>query len=54
MTWINGKKTYIVCAAAIGFAAVQFWNGSVDMNGAAQMILTALGAAGFRSAYANK
>lgn len=54
MTWINGYKTYIVCAAAIVYAVVQYWTGAIDENGAVQMTLAALGAAGFRSAYASK
>ena len=49
---LNGYKTYIVCAVTIVYAGVAVWAGSLDLNGAAQFILVALGAAGFRSAIA--
>lgn len=43
MTLLNGHKTYIVAAATILFAVVQYWNGASDET---SMILTILGALG--------
>ncbi|MGH6933289.1 MAG: hypothetical protein ACREEE_12755 [Dongiaceae bacterium] len=47
---LQGYKVYIVCATAILYAGVSIWNGSMDMPHAIDLVLAALGAAGFRSA----
>lgn len=47
-TWLNGWKTYAVCAVTVAWAVLQYSNGGVDANGAADMILAALAAAGLR------
>ena len=50
LSYLQGHKTYLVCAATIIYAAVSWWAGSMDQNAAMAMILAALGGAGFRSA----
>ena len=50
MNWLDGKKTYVVVIATLAYAAAQFYAGGIDLNSAVQMVLAALGAAGFRSA----
>ena len=47
---LSGYKVYIVCAVALGYAGVSFWNGTMDLQQAIEFGLAALGAAGFRSA----
>lgn len=48
MNFINGNKTYIICAVALMYAASGFFTGNLDANAAIQVALTALGAAGLR------
>lgn len=40
---LNGWKTYIVAAVGVIFAAVSYWNGTMDFNAAVAM---AIGSAG--------
>ena len=50
MTFLQGKKTYIVCALTIIFALLGGFLGFYPWPTVLQMILAALAAAGFRSA----
>jgi hypothetical protein len=50
--FLQGKKVYIVCGLTIIYALIGAGLKFIDWQVAIQMILTALGAAGFRSAYA--
>jgi hypothetical protein len=48
ITWINGKKTYIVAAATILYAAVQLWQGQIDQQTFVNTVEAALGLAALR------
>jgi hypothetical protein len=52
MTALNGYKTYIVAAAAIFFAAAQYWDGATDQTTMILSILAALGLGSMRHAIA--
>jgi len=53
MTMLNGYKTYIVAAAAIFFAAAQYWDGAIDQTTMILSILAALGLGSMRHAIAS-
>lgn len=48
MSFMNGWKTYLVCAVAIIYAVSGILSGNLDGNTAVGIILAALGAAGLR------
>ena len=48
--FLDGKKTYIVCAVSIVVALGELYLRQIDSQTTINMILAALGAAGFRSA----
>jgi len=50
LAWLDGKKTYTVCLAALVYALSGWWGGFLDGKTAADIVLFALGAGGFRSA----
>lgn len=52
--YMNGYKTYLVCAVALAYAATGFFSGNLDANAAMQIVLAALGAAGLRHGIANQ
>lgn len=47
-TWLNGKKTYIVAAVTVAYAAAEYWNGQISQQAAIGMILGAGGLGGLR------
>ena len=47
---LTGKKTYIVAAATVLYAAVGYFLGYVDTTTAIQLLSTGLGMAGLRNA----
>ena len=47
---LQGKKTYIVCAVTIVWAAIGSYMGWIDADAAQQMIFGALGMSGLRAA----
>ena len=52
MNILNGYKTYIVAAAAIFFAAAQYWDGATDETTMILSFLAALGLGSVRHAIA--
>lgn len=50
LDWIKGKKTYIVAVVGIIGAITAYSQGAMTADGLFQAILTALAAAGLRSA----
>lgn len=32
LNWMNGAKTYIICAVSVAYEAAQVWDGKVDFN----------------------
>ena len=49
-TWafLQGKKTYIVAAVAVAYAATQLWTGTIDGSQFIDAVLAAAGLAGLR------
>lgn len=43
MSWLNGKKTYIVAIVTICYALVSMWNGSMTPDVGIGLILGACG-----------
>ena len=50
LTWLSGKKTYIVCAITIIYALTGGYLKFISWQDAYNLILVACGAGGFRSA----
>lgn len=49
MPSLSGSKTYIVAAVMVAYAIVEWWNGAMMQDQAAQMVLNALGLGGLRA-----
>ncbi|MBW8814052.1 MAG: hypothetical protein JF588_11560 [Caulobacterales bacterium] len=45
---MNGSKTYLACALALGYAAFAYFTGHIDAASAGQLVETALIGAGLR------
>lgn len=52
IAWLQGKKTYLVAAAALITIAVQYLDGSLDVAAASVAALNALGLATLRAGVA--
>ena len=54
ISWLEGKKTYIVAGLAVTYAISGFLTGHIDQQGAIEMILAAVGGMTMRSAIEKK
>lgn len=54
MNWINGKKTYILSALAIAWAAYGVYSGNLEQDRAMEIILMSLGFSTIRHGVAKK
>ena len=47
-TWLAGKKTYVVAALTIAFAAVEYWAGGMTQKEAVELVLGSAGLGALR------
>lgn len=45
---LNGRKSYIVAALGVLFAAWSYWHGTMDFNSAASLVLGSAGLGALR------
>ena len=48
LSFLQGKKTYIVALAGAAYAVAQFWSGAIDVNALVAALVAAAGAMSLR------